>query len=396
MAKRPRLAKSTPHSLRILGVMTGTSCDGLDAACIEIGPNGWTPLWSSKAAYPSQLRKKVLAYQKPRTSQTLQSWLEIHRSLGQWYGASLRKIIEDNSPEPDIIANHGQTIAHYPTKSGGGSTLQLGDPARIGHATGLTVVSNFREGDMAAGGQGAPLAPLFHQLLAKQLGFADGGIAIHNLGGISNLSYIGTQDSILAFDSGPGNIWIDAATELYSKGKARFDKNGQLAQAGRIDTKAVDKILRHPYFRKAAPKSTGRDDFPFELLTQITRTRGIDLIATATAITVESIALTYEKAIIDKHYPLHATFYCGGGAKNTVLMDWLQQRMPYTRVKTLDDVGLDGQLIESQAFAYFGFLSLLGHPLGGPWTGAKGFAPPGHILPGLNWTEITTKLATWL
>ncbi|HAR41306.1 MAG TPA: anhydro-N-acetylmuramic acid kinase, partial [Bdellovibrionales bacterium] len=149
------------QTLHILGVMTGTSCDGLDAACISISKDGWTPLWSAARPYPSHLRKEVLDFQRPKSRVSAQEWLDLHRRLGEWYGRELKRIISKNGV-PDAIANHGQTIAHYPAKGHRGITLQMGEPTRIAHATGITVVSNFRDGDMAAGGQGAPLTPLFH------------------------------------------------------------------------------------------------------------------------------------------------------------------------------------------------------------------------------------------
>lgn len=380
--------------LKILGVMTGTSCDGLDAACIAIDRHGWTPLWATSLDYPKKLRERVLSSQKPGIKMTTLEWLALNRDLGAWYGSTLQRVTlrfgKSAKNRPDVIANHGQTIAHFPSGKKLGCTLQLGDPTRIGHATGLTVVSNFREGDMAAGGQGAPLAPGFHLLMAAGLDPRNQGCAIHNIGGISNFTYVGSD--IFAFDTGPGNIWIDAATELATGGKLKFDVGGKLARKGNVDLKAVDAVLKHPYFRKAPPKSTGRDDFPFEFLKSKTKARGVDLIATATAITVESIALAYASCILRPGLPLEAIFVSGGGAKNLALMDGLRNFMNPVRVEPLSSAGQDPQWVEAHAFAYFGLLSLLGQPLGGSWTGAHGFAPAGHILPGLNWIEVLKKL----
>ena len=385
----------TSGSLRVLGVMTGTSCDGLDAACIDINPNGWMPLWSASAAYPKDLRRRVLEYQRPRTRNSPQTWLELHRSLGEWYGRALSRIIASQKKKPDVIANHGQTIAHFPAPNRKGITLQLGDPTRIVHATGLTVLSNFREGDMAAGGQGAPLAPLFHRLLAHHLGQPEKGVAIHNIGGISNLTYIGKNREILAFDTGPGNIWIDAAAELATGGRLKMDLNGKLARRGLVDWRAVERVLRHPSFGKPAQKSTGRDEFTFELLLSETQAKGVDLVATATAVTIESIARAYETCVIAGKRPLAAVYLCGGGAKNPALIGALQERLPKVTVSTLSDAGIDGQLVEAQAFAFFGFITLMGQPLGGSWTGAKGFGPPGHIVPGMNWATVVEKLSSF-
>jgi anhydro-N-acetylmuramic acid kinase len=376
--------------------MTGTSCDALDAACISIDPEGWEPLWSAAAPYPAALRKRVLDAQRPGTKLPSREWLALERDLGEWYGSALSTIIKKHPPDarPDVIANHGQTVAHFPAAKRHGVTWQLGDPTRIARATGLTVVSRFRDGDMAAGGEGAPLAPGFHILLASVLDPTRLGIAIHNIGGISNLTYIGPNE-VIAFDTGPGNAWMDAATELATRGKSKFDRGGLLARQGSVDTRAVDVLMKNPFFKKAPPKSTGRDDFPFELFKSKTKTKGADLVATATAVTAESIAHAYENFILKKRLPLKAIYIAGGGAKNPALMDGLKNYMAPVQVMTLEEAGFDTQLVEAQAFAYFGFLSLLGQPVSGSWTGSQGFAPPGQITPGENWPDILATISSY-
>jgi anhydro-N-acetylmuramic acid kinase len=382
--------------MKVLGVMTGTSCDGLDAACVDFdspsaGHDGWKPLWSESLPYPSALRRRVLQAQEPGTRNAIRSWLELHRDLGLWYAASLSKLLKARRPgtRPEVIANHGQTLAHYP---GQGLTLQLGDPSIIAQATGLTVVSAFREGDLAAGGQGAPLVPRFHRLLAHKLGSGRPGIAIHNLGGMSNLTYVGPKDRLLAFDTGPGNVWIDAAAVMATRGRLHMDEGGRLARSGQVDERGLRELLKHPYFRRAAPKSTGRDEFPVELFLSKTRAKGADLVATATALTVESIARSYENTILRRRLPLRAIYFCGGGAKNPSLIDRLRLRLPSVVIERVDDQGWDGQMIEAQAFAYCGYLALAGQPLGGEWTGARGYGPPAHVIPGANWNQVAPKL----
>lgn len=325
----------------------------------------------------------------------IEQWLALDRDLGEWYGRSIKRMLASGRPRretPHAIACHGQTVAHFPAH---GLTLQLGNPSRIARWTGLTVVSSFREGDLAARGQGAPLVPVFHRLLAASLapGRTGGrGLSIHNVGGVSNLTYIDRKGGVLAFDTGPGNFWIDEAARMATRGLARMDRDGRLARSGRADAKAVAGILRHPYFRAAAPKSTGRDQFPFELLRDATRARGADLVATATAITVESMALAYERFILAAGHPLRAVHLCGGGARNPMVVEGLRARLPGARVAPIDESGFDGQLIEAQAFAYCGYLALCGKPLGGPWTGAEGYGPPAHVIPGENWAEARSRL----
>jgi len=387
------MKNESSEALKILGVMTGTSCDGIDMACIDINSQGWSPLWSASAPYPALLRKRVLEFQKPASSHTSQAWMELDRDLGLWYGRAIQKAVTQHSERPDVVSNHGQTVAHFPKQAGLGTTLQLGDGARIATATGLTIITHFREGDMAAGGQGAPLVPLFHQMIGQMIGLKS-GIAIHNLGGISNLSYFGPKNKILAFDTGPANIWIDAATEQATGGKQKFDRGGRLAQQGTADARAVTQILKHPYFSHHPPKSTGRDQFPFEYFARRTKSQGNDRIATATAVTIHSVVQAYQQWILKKGLPLRKIYLCGGGSKNLTLLKGIQAGLGETQVSTLAEVGLDVQSIEPLAFAVFGYLSLLGEPLGGPWTGADSFGPPGHLIPGQNWMEVLRKIRT--
>lgn len=371
--------------MKIAGVMTGTSCDGLDISCLEFSGASWRPLWSRSAPYPKKLRARVLNSQFPGAKLSLKEFGEIHRDLGLWYASAISKLLTHlpHAKYPDAIACHGQTVAHFPAAKKLGFTLQLGDPTRIAASTGLTVISNFRDGDMSAGGEGAPLAPRFHQLIAQTL--PEKNLAIHNLGGISNLTYIG--NTTLAFDTGPGNCWIDAAAELATGNK--FDRNGQLAARAQPDPSAIEKILSLKFFQRPPPKSTGRDDFPFSLLVSATTQRGANLVATATAITAQSIALAYENFVLKNKFPLEAIYFSGGGAQNKFLISTIQQRLPAIRIAILEN----SQYLESQAFAYFGYLALRAQPLGGAWTGVTGWAPAAHIIPGRNWARIVQTLS---
>jgi anhydro-N-acetylmuramic acid kinase len=382
--------------MRILAVMTGTSCDGLDAACADFSLRGWKSLWTKSAPYPRTVRQRVLAAQLPKSKLSLREWGELHRDLGIWIAGALQKILVEtpSNLRPQAIASHGQTVAHFPAANKKGFTIQLADPSRIAEVTGLTVISNFRDGDMAAGGEGAPLAPRFHKFIAG----SRTGISIHNLGGISNLTYLGPKNLILAFDTGPANLWIDAAAELVTRGRQKFDRNGVLARAGTAKLQlganiAIEKILRNKFFHRPPPKSTGRDGFPFQKLLQTTRARDASLIAIATRITVKSIAGAYENFILKKNLPLHTIYFTGGGAKNSFLLESLERRLPKIRIAPLTELGVDPHYLEANAFAYFGYLALQGHALGGPWTGVPVWAPPAHITPGRNWRQIVRQLA---
>jgi anhydro-N-acetylmuramic acid kinase len=380
--------------MKFLGVMTGTSCDGLDAACSDFQKQNWKSLWTKSAPYPPVLRKRVLAAQLPAAKLSIREWGELHRDLGIWMARSIQNMLL-RTPlwmRPDAIACHGQTVAHFPAAKKLGFTIQLGDPTRITEATGLSVISNFRDGDMAAGGEGAPLAPRFHKFIAG----SRAGISIHNLGGISNLTYLGPKNLILAFDTGPANLWIDAAAELVTRGKQKFDHNGELARTARLQpgaNKTIAQILRDPFFRRPPPKSTGRDDFPFSKLSNATKTRDASLVATATAITVESIARAYETFVLKKNLPLHTIYFTGGGARNRFLIKSLRARLSEIRIAPLTELGIDPHYLEANAFAYFGHLALQGQALGGAWTGVRDWAPPAHITPGRAWPRIVQQLA---
>ena len=377
--------------MKILGIMTGTSCDGLDVACADFQKRKWKPLWSKSAPYPPALRKRVLAAQLPDGKLSLREWGELHRDIGIWIARGIQSILAKTPAHmrPVAIACHGQTVAHFPSAKKLGFTIQLGDPARIAEATGLTVISNFRDGDMAAGGEGAPLAPRFHKFIAG----SRTGISIHNLGGISNLTYLGPKNLILAFDTGPANLWVDAATELVTRGKRKFDHNGALARGARPDFAAVHPILENKFFLRHPPKSTGRDDFPFSILLNATSVRDASLIATATAITVESIARVYEKFVLKKDLPLHRIYFSGGGARNRFLIESLGVRLSGIRIAPLTELGVDPHYLEAVAFAYFGYLALKGHALGGAWTAVRDWAPPARVTPGRAWPQIVRQLA---
>ena len=381
-------------ALRILGVMTGTSCDGLDAACAEFSsecPTGRL-LWTQSHSYVRELRERVGEVQASNYRGSLQELLILNRDLGRYYANCLRKII-DRAPthaRPQVIANHGQTIAHFPDQRGG-TTWQIGDPAILATRTGLTVVSEFRRGDQAAGGQGAPLVPLFHQHLIEKLSVRPGDFSLLNIGGIANLTYLSPDRRLICMDSGPGNLWMDQLTQEWTKDRIPYDRGGRFARMGQVDLKAMNEILKHPYFAKKPPKSTGRGDFPLAMLTNLSQTKVPSLIATALEITVETIARAY-KAFIPRVHLLETIVVVGGGSKNSFLMERLQLRLPQIKIRVAEELGLESQYVEAQAFAYFGYRALHGQPLGGPWTGSRKFGPPAQLTPGENWPEVCQNI----
>jgi anhydro-N-acetylmuramic acid kinase len=381
--------------ITIAGVMTGTSCDGVDIAAIEFDPESWTPKWEASLPYPPKLRNRVFKLQSPGAKTTIEEIFSLHTEVGDWIGEVVTDLIEGLSADerPAAIAMHGQTIAHYPGNRPHSFTVQLGDPTRVSEKTGRTVISQFRQGDMAADGEGAPLLPLYHYLLSSVLPGGQDGIAIHNLGGISNFTYIDPRGGVFACDTGPANVWIDAATERATRGKKKFDLGGRMAIEGQIHVPTIKKLLKHPYLKRPAPKSTGRDEFPPEyFFKHVGKLKGNDLIATATAYTVETIAQAYERFILGERKPLAAIYLCGGGAKNQTIQHWLADRLEGVQVRTIEEHGFESQYIEAQGFAFLGYRSLLGLPVGGRWTGVSRFAPPGQITPGRNWIDVLKSL----
>ncbi len=387
----------TKQSLLVCGIMTGTSCDGIDFAAIDFNADGWAPRWEASQEYPKRLRQKVLELQKPGAKTSVAELYKLNRDLGLFYADVTEQLVRrlEADERPDVLALHGQTVGHFPAAQPG-YTVQLGDPTWLARVTGITTVSHFREGDMTAGGQGAPLVPFFHYLLAEALDGAEVGVAVLNIGGIANFTYLGPKDTILASDTGPGNMLIDEAIREVTRGRQAYDDGGERAARGTVNTAFLKKALKHAYFKQPFPKSTGRDDFHAAFLKSARpkNLKGDDWIASVSALTVESIAQGVEKAIIKKKLPIRVLYVAGGGTQNNFLMDHLELRLSKwgISVLTLDDVGFSSQHIEAQAFAFLGYRSLLGLPVGGKWTGAQSFGPPGWITPGRNWSQILSKL----
>ncbi|MFW5840561.1 MAG: anhydro-N-acetylmuramic acid kinase, partial [Planctomycetota bacterium] len=291
----------------------------------------------------------------------------------------------------DAIGSHGQTIQHLPYGCEWAgrtirSTLQIAAPAVIAERTGCCVVSDFRAADIAAGGSGAPLVALVdHELLADPRTSR----VVQNIGGIANLTWLpaGAEvEDVLAFDTGPGNLLLDALVRRLTGGRENFDRDGRLALAGRIDQSMVADWAKHPYFDRKPPKSTGPEEFAGHWVDDLVHRAtdrglaGADLLATATAFVAESIAQAYRRylpADVDE------VLLCGGGAANPALVDQLRLRLPAGRVENLSSVGIDPDAKEALSFAILARRTLLG--LAGNVPGATGAGRAvvlGSITPG--------------
>jgi anhydro-N-acetylmuramic acid kinase len=339
-----------------LGLMSGTSCDGIDAALVTT--DGRRRVACGRALtepYPPDFRQRLRGVLGGRGPVG-----EVSEELTRRHAEVVRRLLAEAGLAPSdvaIIGFHGQTILHEPEKR---RTWQIGDGALLARLTGIDTVSDFRSADVAAGGQGAPFVPLFHQALAASREPAlPRPLAVLNVGGVANVSWIGAgDDDLIAFDTGPGNALIDDWA-LRHTGRA-VDEDGRLAAAGRVDEAALARLLDNPYFHRPAPKSLDRDAFGTGPLEGLSPADGA---ATLVAFTADTVALGRD--ILPA--PPQRWLVGGGGRRNPVLMAALRSRLGVP-VEPVEAAGWDGDALEAQAFAYLAMRSLAGLPLSLPST----------------------------
>jgi anhydro-N-acetylmuramic acid kinase len=380
--------------MNVAGIMSGTSADGIDIAIVRITPARTrtrsarptlTVLAHEGFPYPAVLRRAVLSAMNAQSTSTAEL-ARLNWRLGLAYADAVRTTLKRHPIKLDLIGCHGQTLYHQsrPAPYAGRTfscTWQLGEPAAIASATGVPVVSNFRPADMFAGGQGAPLVSLLDYVL-----FADPnrGRILQNIGGIANLTAIparATPAAVIAFDTGPGNMLIDALTQsLLNKS---FDRNGALAARGRVLAPALKAALRHPFFRLQPPRTAGREQFGREFAAaflancQRISPTPEDAIATATALTAESIARSYA-LFVAPHMKSRAFDYIvsGGGARNRTLMSMLEHHLEPLgcQVSASAAFGLPVEAKEAAAFALLAWQTW--HHLPGNLPAATGATRP--------------------
>ncbi|MBI2256891.1 MAG: anhydro-N-acetylmuramic acid kinase [Proteobacteria bacterium] len=353
-----------------IGLMSGTSADGVDAALIEADAEAiyrFGPAISEP--YDPAFRQRLVATYGGKAPAAEVAAVE--RDLTERHALAVRHLLDRAGLAPadiHVIGFHGQTIFHAPAKR---RTWQIGDGALLARLTGIDVVNDFRTADVAAGGQGAPLVPIFHKALVEALPKdTPRPIAVLNIGGVANVTWVGRDGSLLAFDTGPGNALIDDWAQRH-KGRP-VDLGGALAKKGRIDDDVLARLLSHPFFDAKAPKSLDRNAFHSTLADHLSVEDGA---ATLTAFTAASIA----RAVYLFPEPAQAWLICGGGRHNPVLMEALEERLD-APVKGVDQVGWDGDALEAQAFAYLALRSLAGLPLSFPTTTAVPEAMTGGRL----------------
>jgi anhydro-N-acetylmuramic acid kinase len=334
-----------------IGLMSGTSGDGIDAALlktdgeriVEIGPGigeAYDP------AFRARLKSAYGHWDPPAG---------LERELTERHATVVLRLIAQAGLRPSdigVVGFHGQTILHEPERH---RTRQIGDGARLAELTGIPVVNDFRSADMAAGGEGAPLAPVYHRALAAGL---ERPVAMLNIGGVSNVTFIGDGDVLIAFDTGPGNALIDDWAMRHTG--EPVDRDGALARSGKVDAAAVARFLENPFFKRPAPKSLDRDAFKAFSLGEKSAADGA---ATLTAITAASIAA----GVACLPAAPKRWLVCGGGRHNPALMAALRARLGVA-VDPIEAIGWDGDLIEANAFAFMAVRSLRGMPISFPET----------------------------
>ena len=363
---------SEAKALTALGLMSGTSMDGIDAAIVTT--DGERVLSTGPwATYPYQpaLRTQLGAAVTAAEAAAPETLLALEAALTDANAAAVAALLGENGLSPadiDLVGFHGQTVLHRPERR---LTRQLGGGDRLARAIGIDVVNDFRSADVAAGGQGAPLAPLYHRALTGSL---ERPLAVLNLGGVGNVTYIGAggPDDILAFDTGPGNAMIDDWVSRHTG--QPYDESGRLAARGKAEPDRLARLLAHGYFDLAPPKSLDRNDFPMDAVEGLSPEDGA---ATLLAFTARSVARALP------HLPAmpRRWLVTGGGRHNPTLMAALAENLG-APVRPVEDVGWQGDALEAQAFGFLAVRSMRGLPLSIPaTTGVPAPMPGGRFHP---------------
>jgi anhydro-N-acetylmuramic acid kinase len=390
----PTTKQSAQH---VIGLMSGTSVDGIDAVLATIHGYGRDMqvrvLAHTTVPYPPELRTQILAASYPESS-SVDLICHLNFALAERFAeAALAVARHANVPleQVDLIGSHGQTLYHIPVATTSpprqASTLQIGEPCVIAERTGVTTVADFRPRDMAAGGLGAPLAPYGHAFL-----FADPQRPkiVQNIGGIANATVLAEPEVLhtLAFDTGPGNMLIDEALWHFTDGQQHYDVDGHMAAQGTVHQGLLTELLQHPFITQPPPKATGRETFGrplFRSVLERSHTLGLapaDVVSTCTAFTAESIVLNYQQFILP-HWPIAEVVVCGGGACNPLLLGRLRERLQPCPVTTPEDYGYPNAALEALVFAVLAYATWHGEPSNIPRaTGARHPVVLGKIIPG--------------
>ena len=350
----------------VIGLMSGTSVDGIDAAIVEVTGYGLETevdlIAFETFLFPSGVPQRILALCQPDTGR-VDDICEMNFYIGYLFAEAVKHILQKrgmHANEIDLIGSHGQTIHHLPHRTARNikkpSTLQIGEPAVIAHETGIPTIADFRVADMAAGGQGAPLVSYPDYLLFHD---SEKTVGLLNIGGIANLTVLpanGTFDSVCAADTGPGNMCIDAVVSEITAGAEHYDKDGARAAQGTAHQPLINEWLKHPFFHSSPPKTTGREMFGHTYAMACLaacrehKLSDNDCIATLTELTVQTIA-DYIARFITGQNPIDTLYVSGGGVHNQTLMRRLSELLANTAVEFVDNSGISADAKEAIAFA---------------------------------------------
>jgi len=367
-----------------VGLMSGTSVDAIDSALVRCGSDGVAILTTHQHPIPSELKSRIGAISRSGSDEIERLGI-LDRELGLLFAEATNELLRAAKTQPTqirAIGSHGQTIRHRPpsaaTRSKESFSLQIGDPNTIAEHTGISTVADFRRRDIAAGGEGAPLAPAFHAAA-----FAEPGVnrAIVNIGGIANASFLEGTELRGGFDTGPGNTLLDHWI-LRHCGKS-YDDNGHWSATGQVHQALLEQLLAHPYFHKIGPRSTGKEEFNLAWLdshlVEFDKITSVDVQATLVELTCTSIS----RAIWNNPLNISEIYICGGGAHNLHLMQRLAEQLAPATVASTSVIGMDPDWVEAATFAWLASRTLEGLAGNSPAvTGAAGARVLGGIYPG--------------
>ncbi|MDN4599212.1 anhydro-N-acetylmuramic acid kinase [Leifsonia virtsii] len=374
--------------MRVLGMISGTSHDGIDIAVVDFADDadGVTAAieYTTSTPYSPGLRERLRAALPPAPV-GFDVACELDTLIGQEFGAAAAAAVRAHGQAGfgpvDLVCSHGQTVFHWIADGRALGTLQLGQPAWIAEATGLPVLSDLRAADIAAGGQGAPLVPILDTILLTADAEEGRRAGALNLGGISNVTVVASGEEPAAWDIGPANALIDAVVTADAGTPDGFDRDGRLAAAGTVDDELLEQLLAEPYYALPTPKSTGKELFHFDYVLEHLARRGADLaladvVATLTELTARTVADAVRAAGVE------SLLVSGGGVRNPVLLGRIAELLPEVQVRTSDAVGVPSDDKEAVAFALIGWASASGLPGNVPsCTGASGGRVLGRLSP---------------
>jgi anhydro-N-acetylmuramic acid kinase len=393
MSDLERLASKPERT--IVGTMSGTSTDGYDMALTRISGTGASMRVEVVAAtsvrLPDELAAEIFAFYPPNRM-SMRRVVELGLRLAEQHAAWITEFVQQQGlslDDVDLIAYHGIALYHGSRDRGRmPGQLEVGDPTVIAERTGCTVVAQLRTRDIAAGGEGAPLSPYADWVLFRDDAI---GRAVQNIGGIANVTGLkpgATLQDLIAFDTGPGNIVLDAMVTSWTNGRDHFDRGGEIAAAGTVNQELLAELMRTPYLRRPLPKSTGREVFGDRFVARLMqRATGLglrfeDALATATAFTAESIAYHYDRFLTPR-FKVDEVIIAGGGQHNATLVRILRERLAPIPLRMHAEFGIDGDIREAVYWAMLANETVQGRPANVPAvTGAARPVVLGHIIPG--------------